>query len=572
MTSSYARVPTTDPNAPGPSASSSLSSSPLQHAIATLHPHLDNDDQPYELDEKASFLPTHARPPHRQSHHARSHHPGLSWLSPTKREQTHAILTNAAEMVQRTKTYVLLGVCALLALLLLLDRSTASTAPVAATASASVPTSSMSTAAPRLEDDIVLITKVGSATVHSRLLIHLAEQPLSNVYAPNRLYVSDATMRVGEIELYDALANVSDTIRSLDEFSELRAQLSTLHHGNQDLGAMHDKDGGWKLDKYKFLPMLAEAWRRFPHKQWYVVVEADTFVFWNQLVRWLATLDARRQLMLGHPTFCDYDGESTMFTHGGSGFVLSGALVAQSFGKDADFEHHHDELIQKSAFGDALLSKALYDTPGVTLKELSPDGRERFNSDPPRVLKFHRGNWCEPLLTLHHVTPADTAHLYRFARRIDARLGEHDSVRWGDIWDEFLPDFLRVALLRGGEDGDEGGNGVSISGWQAIEDWDSETTDVATASPEQCQSVCATNEGCVLWQWQDTDSKRKRAGAPAKGLCRWTKEFLRIGVTKPDEPAKTTGWMPARVREWQTENACPGHTSLWQQQPSLHED
>lgn len=538
--------------------------------------------------------------------------------------------------VQRGKTVILVTICLLLTMVILLqDRypspsssSSATRTPSAATtatntaatmqgsSSSSTTTSMQNADAYRLEDDLVLITKVGSATVHKRLLIHLAEQSISNLYIPNRLYVSDyplqlTTPTTDNITFFDALANVSSTISGLDEFKSLRGELKALIESNQDLDDMSAKDGGWKLDKYKFLPMVAEAWRRFPGKKWYVVVEADTFLFYNQLVRWLSTLDASQQYLLGHPTFCDYDGKSTMFTHGGSGIVLSQGIMQASFGADQEFEHSHDDLIQKSAFGDALLSKSIYDSPQVHLTELSPEGGEKFNSDPPRVLKFTRNNWCSPIMSFHHITPTDAAHLYDFQRRIEPKLSassssaaaaaggqELDLVRWGDVWDEFIPNFLRQAMEQVGKfdadsmlkPGSSEPGEVGVIGWQAIEDWDSETTDLVASSADECQAQCRADPNCLMWEWRKGQgerdqvwadqgrrvSRRKRSQAANRldgdiqerntnaewGKCRFTSDFLRIGLTKPKEASLTTGWMGTRIDRWRKDLECSGRTGL----------
>ncbi|CBQ68272.1 conserved hypothetical protein [Sporisorium reilianum SRZ2] len=544
-----------------PSASSSLSSSPLQRATATLYAASAFDDEPYELSEKASWS---AGAPLGGDEHERR-----GWSA----------------CVHRGKTTLLVGVCVVLALMLLLRDGAASATAPATTAAVANTTSAVSAPAVeapayRLEDDMVLITKVGSATVHKRLLIHLAEQARSHMYTPNHLYVSDYPLTLGNITFYDALANVTPTIAALPEFATLRTELHTLLESNQNLDDAATKDAGWKLDKYKFLPAVAEAWRRWPARKWYVMVEADTFVFWHELVKWLSTLNEGQQLMLGHPSFCDYDGQSTMFTHGGSGLVLSRALVEASFGADAEFEHHQDALIQASAFGDALLSKSLYDAPGVTLTELSPEGEERFNSDPPRVLKFTRGTWCKPILSFHHITPTDAAHLYDFARRLDPLLPANDTVRWADVWGEFIPRFLKHAMdavgrfhadhdapfldAQGAEPGE-----VTVKAWQAFEEWDSETTDVVTRSVEECREMCRDAPGCLMWEWRKKGDgwpeqdwgKHERDGV--WGKCRYTSEFLRIGVTKPNTHDElTTGWMGTRIDGWRREQPCSGRTGL----------
>ncbi|KAJ9473839.1 hypothetical protein PHBOTO_003915 [Pseudozyma hubeiensis] len=546
----YTAIPSTDTDlgvgsSRHTSASSSLTSSP-RHS-SNLYPA--GDDEPYELSEKWSGKFAGQTPY------------AMEQEGPRRRDNllTEGVMT----VLHKGKTTILLCVCFLLALMVLIRDDRASTPKSTSNAAVSVAPIASAPKPYRLEDDMVLITKVGSATVHKRLLIHLAEQPLSNLYMPNHLYVSDYSLTLSNITFYDALANVSSTVAALDEFKSLRAELKALVESNQDLDDMSQKDGGWKLDKYKFLPAVAEAYRRWPGKKWYVMVEADTFLFWNQLVKWLGELDEKKQLMMGHPSFCDYDEQSTMFTHGGSGIVLSGATVEASFGQDADFEHTHDDLIQKSAFGDALLSKSIYDSPLINFTELSPEGGERFNSDPPRVLKFTRGNWCSPIMSFHHITPSDAAHLYDFQRRIEPKLSSTDVVRWSDIWDEFIPAFLKEAMQQVGRwDGDsvlkmdsvEPGE-VGVIGWQAIEDWDSETKDFGTRDAAECQRMCRGEKDCLMWEWRKGDGEF--------GKCRYTSDFLRIGVTKPKaDDGLTTGWMGMRIDRWRKEAECSGRTGL----------
>ncbi|PWZ03728.1 hypothetical protein BCV70DRAFT_154778 [Testicularia cyperi] len=491
------------------------------------------------------------------------------------------IAAKLLDRVKRFKTHILVALCVLLTCVLLFDRSKSLSSSGSTSALASyspyappVSSSSLGGVFRRPEDDILLITKVGASTVHKRLMIHLAEQPLSNLYIPNKFYVSDWPVKLGPIEFYDALANVSDTVKELDEFKHLRHEMSALLQSNQDLDDMSEKDGGWKLDKYKFLPMMGEAYRRFPNVKWYVMVEADTFLFWNQLVKWLATLNENKQLLIGHPSFCDYDGKSTMFTHGGSGIVMSKGLIEATYGQDPEYEHNHDELIKKSAFGDALLSKSFYDAPKVHLTELSKEGGEKFNSDPPRILKFLRSNWCTPIMTFHHVTPADTAHLYEFQRRIEPRLGAKDMIKWADVWDEFQPEFLRKAMIEVAnakedpttfqhDDPNVEPGEVGVVAWQAIEDWDSETSDTHTATAKECQTVCRSHDDCLMWSWDpESDKDKDKDRNRDRGLCRWTSEFLRIGVTKPSKTKLTTGWMAKRINHWRSSFGCSGHSGI----------
>lgn len=378
----------------------------------------------------------------------------------------------------------------------------------------------------QLEDDILLITKTGSATLHSRLPIHLYHQAQSKWYIPNKFYVSDHATTLGNIRFFNALSSLSPSITQDPEYSSLYSQLVSVISTNAV--ETLDKDVGWKLDKYKFLPMISQALHLYPKVKWMVVVEADTFVFWPQLVSFLSSLDSADQLLLGHGTWTSYSNVSTEFVHGGSGFVLSSALLAASFGVNPDFAKDHENLVRKSAFGDAALSKALYDTPGVHLKGLSEEGGKRFNSDPPNVLKFDRDNWCDEVLSFHHVSNADVSRLYEFEQRMAGK-----RVLWSDIWEEFRPGFIKEGEM------------VEKGSWQSFESWDSETTDLTIGSTAECKEACAREEGCLMWEYRQDTRK-----------CRWTSEFLRIGTAKPHEKNLVTGWMTNNIHHWAKQRAC----------------
>ena len=156
----YTSLPTSDvasgSSSSNTSASSSLTSSPRQQPIATLH------DGEYDEKHSSFSLP---------SHHSHSQSPRYA-----KTQGTVGLLFG---WMQRGKT-VLIVALGLFVLMILLLRDNTSPAPVAT--NTTTPAKSVSDAVKgdvpneekeyRLEDDLVLITKVGSATLHSRLLIH----------------------------------------------------------------------------------------------------------------------------------------------------------------------------------------------------------------------------------------------------------------------------------------------------------------------------------------------------------------------------------------------------------------
>jgi hypothetical protein len=76
---------------------------------------------------------------------------------------------------------------------------------------------------------------------------------------------------------------------------------------------------GWRLDKWKFLPMLNEILKLRPDKKWYVFVESDSYSVYSNILQWLERLDSSQPLYLGSEVEIGDD----IFAHGGSVFVMS---------------------------------------------------------------------------------------------------------------------------------------------------------------------------------------------------------------------------------------------------------
>jgi hypothetical protein len=165
----------------------------------------------------------------------------------------------------------------------------------------------------------------------------------------------------------------------------------------------------WNLDKYKFLPMMEKTWKMRPGRDWYVFAEADTYVFWTNMVYWLRTqsgLNPKEKIYLGSRSFIG----GTSFGHGGSGYVLSGVLLRHLI------EHHPGVVKQYNVrgahecCGDLLLALALDEYENVKVRQVWP----MFNGEKPSTLPFGPGHWCEPLLTMHHMNAEEISSVWQF--------------------------------------------------------------------------------------------------------------------------------------------------------------
>lgn len=101
---------------------------------------------------------------------------------------------------------------------------------------------------------------------------------LSNKHlTPNVVYYSDIEDNINGNPVIDSLANVSATLKASPDFVLYnKAQDAKNDNLYQESGSMEGDSylpGGWRLDKYKFLPMFQHAAIYHPGKKWYVYME-----------------------------------------------------------------------------------------------------------------------------------------------------------------------------------------------------------------------------------------------------------------------------------------------------------
>lgn len=227
--------------------------------------------------------------------------------------------------------------------------------------------------------------------------------------------------------------NVTDILADLPE---------AYRHGNVDFEAYLtmremrangtlDKDeaatkaiDGWRLDKYKFLPGVERAWAMRPGRDWYVFYETDTYVVWDNLLRFLATMDPAKPHYMGSPSPGRVDVSlrgkpKTWFANGGPGYVLSRAAVEALLARkvsaatgqylDPPLTLRWLDLLRGECCGDSVMGWTLWNV-SVPVQGYWP----MFNPHPMHGVPYSDFYWCQPVLTLHKTTPADMVELWRW--------------------------------------------------------------------------------------------------------------------------------------------------------------
>jgi hypothetical protein len=265
-------------------------------------------------------------------------------------------------------------------------------------------------------EDVLVILKTGVTEALEKVPVHF-QTTLKCI--PNYVLFSDFEEEINGTQAHDVLRSVNETIKQTNPDFNLynrvheqgRSGLSPddLSRVPNTAYGMPDNPG-WKLDKWKFLPMIDEALQVRNDSKWYVFMEADTYYIWPNLLQWLAKFDPNKPYYLGNPTQIG----SVIFGHGGSGFILSRDAMHRASEWRADDIPGWDRYTASEWAGDCVLGRLLLDA-GAPLLWSWP----MLQSNPPAEFDhlseaFSKKPWCFPPVTYHHVTPEDIQELAKF--------------------------------------------------------------------------------------------------------------------------------------------------------------
>jgi hypothetical protein len=160
-----------------------------------------------------------------------------------------------------------------------------------------------------LPSDVAILVKTGASVIETRLPVHF-DHELANLSHPIQIYSDHETMFRGH-HVVDILKDVPERVSQQHDFQPYFAQKDQLAKG----ASLDSLEGGWSLDKYKLIPILNDAYKRFPTAKWWVNIEADTYLFVDNLMRWLSSLDHHGMDFFGTPVLIVDCG--CWFAHGG---------------------------------------------------------------------------------------------------------------------------------------------------------------------------------------------------------------------------------------------------------------
>lgn len=277
-------------------------------------------------------------------------------------------------------------------------------------------------------NDTVVIVKTGSTELKDKLPIHFTTT--LRCY-PNYLIFSDYEEFLQGEHIIDALDDVTPEIkdqhadfhlhRRLKQMGRLSLSPDELHGSaaSPDAWTGHPDNPGWKLDKWKFLPMVKRTLEEYPDSKWYVFAEADSYILWASLLQFLKALDPNKPHYTGNQMAIGED----LFAHGGSVFVVSHPAMVKVVEHYNQHKNDIEQFTDRHWAGDCILGKAIRES-GTHFTYAWPV----LQTDHPGAIPYTMGDgslaadpkkrpWCFPTVSYHHITAEVMEDLWKFEQQ-----------------------------------------------------------------------------------------------------------------------------------------------------------
>ncbi|KAF4609607.1 hypothetical protein G7Y89_g15848 [Cudoniella acicularis] len=261
-------------------------------------------------------------------------------------------------------------------------------------------------------------------------------------------------------------------------------------------------------------------------KKWFVFIDTDTYVEWDNLLALLEHFDPSKKIFIGSPVWLP----KLEFAHGGSAYVLSyGALEAlnkpsKELEEEGPMYSQYGVNVTALCCGDEALAVALKQK-GVRLKGYWP----MFNGEVPSTLAFGRELWCEPVISLHHVSGKYMEDLRGWVEDWKARTMNMSPLLFKDLFAYISP-----LLTATRED------------WENIEEAPPENTKTSYKSFEYCKAACEADKRCFQFVFHGTTCALSHT--------------IRLGRERlPENEGDDryfSGWNMERIREWTSKTEC----------------
>ncbi|KAI0390956.1 glycosyltransferase family 31 protein [Xylariaceae sp. FL0594] len=375
-----------------------------------------------------------------------------------------------------------------------------------------------------LMQDVFLVIRTGATEAREKLPVHF--KTMLTCVSDFVIY-SDMDEIIDGHKVHDVLKEVNETIKSTAPEFKLYSHLRTRGREGLNYETMFGSGPGgalahpgWKLDKWKFLPMVDRALHQRPKAKWFVFIEPDTYILWSNLLDYLQRFNPNKPFYLGKHMYAS----GVLFAHGGSGFVLSKPALLRVSKHWRENKSAIEQQTLKSWAGDMVLGKAMKDV-GVDMfwayPHLQGDGLAMIDWG---VEKLERRAWCYAAASFHHMSAEEITDLWQFEQTWHRRNPSGAPLRYRDIFNNLIRHRLKAE--RSGWDNMSIGTEYSE---EALERMPQSAVDNlslveqnAHVSFDMCRSACEQQPRCVQFSFipgKCSVSDELRLGRPSDAQC-----------------------------------------------------
>ncbi|GJD04767.1 glycosyltransferase family 31 [Colletotrichum higginsianum] len=317
---------------------------------------------------------------------------------------------------------------------------------------------------------------------------------------PEYFIFSDLDQTIANYHIRDSLDAVLPEAMEGNKDFDLYLRQKACQADQQSCNKLAEsKDEGWNLDKYKNVHIAEKTYRMRPNYDWYIYIDADTYVLWPTLVQWLKNLNPKNKHYLGSVTMI----RNFVFGHGGSGYIVSQAAMHDMIANHQNVGNQWDVRASKECCGDYIFALAMKDNADVNVHNVRYADPNLPQPPPVMRIKDIYNEFFKPRMQPER---ADWDNLADDRFYLDESANKHEDWQLGRTKTEDLTAEEKVAHLSFG----------------------------------QCRTACEADSGCFSFQYKD-------------GLCSFAWSWkLGHPVKRPskDEKRVMSGWAVKKINAW----------------------
>ena len=372
--------------------------------------------------------------------------------------------------------------------------------------------------------DILVVIQTPASDLYQRIPL----QYLTTLRCVDSVLFSTVSSDLGGFKIHDSLSYISAATKEKEQAFKSHEKVLAAQSAGLDASPTENDDEN-SLDKWSLIPSVLAAFEMHPDKQWFLLIESDSYVSMPNLASWVRQMDASTAIYAGAQVLIG----ATELANSGAGILLSRAALQSLAGIAPNRTLAWEQLASQSCCGDLVLAQALKEA-NVSLHRSFP----LLQGETPFGLDWNKERWCTASVTWHGMSAMDMDKLWQLEHKwvmdaADANRGP-TPLLFKDVFRSHVLETIRQYPTR--------------SRWDNLADSYTYTATLrsqfAHVSVDACRAACDLRDECLQFAWEPN---KCRLGTVVR-----IGESIVSGREKPsgNRDRLVSGWMVSRIERW----------------------